>query len=147
MYASFHSTRSVAHAYILNKTNAKHCLASLAERCPTRVHVLSADAVKSKMAIAQHVACAFLIIDDFLMESDDSDEDDSENDILVTLLATAKIRRSLVPKVVGFVEEVVTAYSDVDFRADFRLFNNRAIIYDFISLFFTIILDLSVALT
>jgi hypothetical protein len=78
------------------------------------------------------LASAVVMIDDFLMGSESDDSDDDDADMLAAVLSTSKIRRSVVPKVVGFVENIVPNYSDGDFRADFRflfilLYNNNLI--------------------
>ena len=56
---------------------------------------------------------------DVLIESD-SEDDVIEDDLPIILRAIAGIRRAAVPKVYGFVEEIIPNYNNVDFRADFR---------------------------
>ena len=52
---------------------------------------------------------------------DDCNEwDDTTDDILIFSVLSSKIRRQHVPKVIGFVENIIPRYSDRDFRSDFR---------------------------
>lgn len=62
-----------------------------------------------------------LLLLDELMETDDPFEGLTIDPLPVLAGHILHERRNNVPKVIGFVEEVVTQYSDSDFRRDFRV--------------------------
>lgn len=63
-------------------------------------------------------AAAIVMLADELMRSEEEDEDD---DTPLIAIALTGIRRSMVPKVKGFVEIVIPSYWSSDFRKDFRV--------------------------
>jgi predicted DNA-binding protein YlxM (UPF0122 family) len=68
-----------------------------------------------------HKALIGVIIDEILDDEEELAHYDDSEDTLPLMYALFKFRRGHVPKVIGFAENVVPQYWNIDFKRDFRI--------------------------